>query len=308
VTLRLALTWSNRLDSRESLRGGSLGSQGGRHAPCYSTDVWEPSAARAVYGRRAREPQLGRVQCHSGCRAAVPFGRRSINEPIAAPGQVVQLQLNPSCPGENGTFDSTNVVQLILRGVASVTPLSSVLAAQHMTATIPDTSDPVKRPNGLAGRASIVVTTAKGTPVATISQLYQPTSGCDHQPDQGFKQFTVLPRPNDISTAQTLLATLDGNDTLLIPFDHSKVSPVSATEVLGVFERGKGFFRNFKTGGKQAWEAIVAAITAGTSPSDLVELTAYRPSGAQARACRRPRAPIKMRAVAKESPRQAAAY
>ncbi len=80
---------------------------------------------------------------------------------------------------------------------------------------------------GLAGPAEIVVTNG-ATEVAHIGPLFQPHdigSTCDKQPETVFQNFTIVPPPNDFVSAETgstsVLATLDGSGSLLIPFDYT---------------------------------------------------------------------------------------
>ncbi len=88
----------------------------------------------------------------------------------------------------------------------------------------PDTTADLP-PVGLAGPARITVRDAGSTVVAEIAELSQPTGSCDREPETVFRQFTVLPPANVfadvVSGAVTeLLATVDGGNNLLVPFDY----------------------------------------------------------------------------------------
>jgi hypothetical protein len=194
----------------------------------------------------------------------------SVDQPIAAPLEKIRLRLNPAC-GENQSFNDTQKVEFTFAGGAKKdAPDFHADSPQLLTVTVPDTGD--LAPNGLAGPVDIKVISATNATLAEISTLNEPTSACDHQPETAFQQFTVLPKPNDLSVSSDLVATLDGGGNLLIPLDHSKILPVSANEALAAFETGKGFFKLFKNQSQKAWEGVIEAVKHGASRWDLLEV------------------------------------
>jgi Tol biopolymer transport system component len=167
-----------------------------------------------------------------------------VSRPVAAPGDSVTLTTNPVCePGQPLFADPATDNAVVLRfeppGGGPTTdvavPGGSLSVAQcgggdcaRLSFPIPDTDAdlPPLDGNGLAGPARILVSRDGGaTPVAEVGAIFEPTLGCDEQPEAIFEHFTVLPAPNDFAalvagTATTLRATLDGGDNLIVPFDY----------------------------------------------------------------------------------------
>jgi 6-phosphogluconolactonase (cycloisomerase 2 family) len=163
----------------------------------------------------------------------------SVSAPIAAPGETVRIKVNPTCDGlpPGFVFLNTDVVKLTFLSPAPSHP-QTVVDGENETVdlvedptggtlrfTIPYTDTPANpwSPDGLAGPARITV--ERGAQIlATIGPLYQSSSGCDLGEENVFKHFTVLPKPNDVATQSTaptrILLTVDGNNNILIPFDH----------------------------------------------------------------------------------------
>jgi len=200
-----------------------------------------------------------------------PSNIGSVDQPIAAPDQDIHIRLNPACPNQPGRFAGVLRVQFTFEGGQTKDAKNVVIQSPTLLqVTVPTTLDLAK--NGLAGPTKVEVTALSGGPLlAQISDLFEPTSACDQEPEKVFQRFTILPVPNDVSTTAGLRATLDGGGDLLIPVDHTSVLPVSTTEALAAFETGKGFFK-VAPGGKEAWVAAVETLGKGASRWDMVEV------------------------------------
>ncbi len=194
-------------------------------------------------------PDEGRAVCNliPPAEKLFPSAMGAIDSPIAAPGDWVEIRLRP-CDSTSARFDPTpasNLVRVVF------TPPTGVGAANETAVTVSSADVvvddcpvgspcPTLRfkipstvatfpPYGLAGPARIEVENG-GLPAAQIATLHEPTSTCDQVPETVFRKFTVLPAPNVFGnvvsgTATKLLATLDGDQNLIVPFDYLSVLP-----------------------------------------------------------------------------------
>ncbi len=141
---------------------------------------------------------------------------------------------DPADPSKNTT----------LAPITPTFPVPCASGCDTLVFTMPDTDAALPPADGLGltGPVRITVETA-GQLSADIGRLHQPSDKCDPTPDNMFGSFTVLPPLNDVSKLvanQQVLATLDGNDNVLIPLDHRGAR--AAYPTLAVFERGIGTF------------------------------------------------------------------
>ncbi len=206
----------------------------------------------------------------------------TVSAPFAAPGQVVTITLGCSGsppfamapadryhvelqfggPGSTGLHGPTVMVRIESHDMW-------VVDAMTLQFRVPETTSATVQ-YGRAGPAQIRVLDGSTTEMAKIWQLYQPAdSGCPMTPDGVFKYFTVLPRPNEVqdllkpTPKNPLLMTLDGDDDLLIPFDHTSVLPNTSNSQsqgvpVAIFEQGFGKFKAFKSGTTIAQALAVA--------------------------------------------------
>jgi 6-phosphogluconolactonase (cycloisomerase 2 family) len=223
-----------------------------------------------------------RALCAAVCVAALPAGARAacnlipaaektflstlgrIDSPITAPGKTVEIELKPACDGTSPGFDTgtpaNNIVTVRFQppgGGATtdvvVSPVE-VVDALKLRFSMPDTTTALP-PHGLAGPATIRVEHATTTDVlAEIGPLFQPTSGCDKEPETVFEQFTVLPPANVVAdlingTATQIRATLDGGNDILVPMNWVAVLPLGAAAPVARLLEGQSGIEAFPGGG-----------------------------------------------------------
>ena len=226
-----------------------------------------------------------------------PSDQGSVSGPVAAPGEWVTITL-PCATAQDPRFDVTNPMNnVVTLSFESPPPLSGTaifpqqqgegpieVKAESPTALrfrVPNTMT-ARPPFGLCGPARVTVKTG-GSKVAEIAKLYQPSDGCARVDDDVFKQFTILPRPNDVQVLlapgsvplperQPLLMTVDGGGNLLIPLDHTRWLPntagsQSAGVPVAIFQQGEGKFPAFKS---QPNRSIADALAAAREPNTLV--------------------------------------
>lgn len=163
------------------------------------------------------------------------------DDPLTTAGRKVQLQVNPACDGSAGfepvPMDNTVIVRFeppTGAGTTDVAVDGGTIAVgdctlpggrcRELSFTAPDTTA-LLPPNGLAGPSRILVEDSGAGLVAEIGELYQPTKGCDRQPEMIFRKFTVLPAATNFSDLANgivteVLATVDGGNNLLVPLDY----------------------------------------------------------------------------------------
>lgn len=191
---------------------------------------------------------LSPAPIHAACNLIPPLKPKaypseigSIDAPIAGPGHVAEVVLTPCDAGFTpfSAVAAENVVTLTFvppQGSTTDVALTGTPAdctgavCRRLLVQIPDTTAAYPATAGLAGPARITVLT-NGAPSARIERLYQPTTGCTRVPEGIFRRFTVLPPLNDFAGllpgggATRLLATLDGDDNLVIPLNYRNVLP-----------------------------------------------------------------------------------
>src|SRR5581483_3680806 len=171
-------------------------------------------------------------------------------------GRTVEIHVLP-CDATSARFSETpsnNAVKITFMPptgmntavwVASsdVTPLDCAVGGPCLTLAvkIPDTTS-VFPPYGLAGPARIEVTNS-GQPAADVFTLNQPATTCDRLPETVFHQFTILPPANPFAgiadgSGTRILATLDGDDNLLVPLDYLAVLPAGVGAPIARFLSG----------------------------------------------------------------------
>lgn len=220
-------------------------------------------------------PGAARAVCNLIPTAPAEFRstQGTVSSPLAAPGQPVVLRIDLACsPGASG-FDPAAADNLVtLRFVppgsagnpALVTslalPATSVAPANcaqgggrcdSLRVVLPDsaTLDAALAPNGdglgPAGPAQIEVRSPGSALLAQIGPLFDQTPACsDLQPESVFGHFVVLPAPNDFGqltsgSVSTARATLDGNGSLLVPFDYGAVLPsLSGAALFRILQAG----------------------------------------------------------------------
>jgi len=170
----------------------------------------------------------------------------AVVSPIAAPGDQIEIKLSQcdASPGFN-VNPASNVVTITFQppggGAQTAVPVPGGTIEVDECAVggpcnvlrfpLPSTTGTFP-PDGLAGPAEITVTNgAAAAVIGPLSAPHQTGSTCDKEPETVFKQFTALPTPNNFQALVTggatrVLATLDGSDSLVVPFDYTQVLPL----------------------------------------------------------------------------------
>lgn len=172
---------------------------------------------------------------------AYPSNMGALVDPLTTAGRSVKIQLNPACDGSAGFEPAPMSNDVTLRfepptgaGTTDVAIDAGTIAVgdctlpggrcRELSFIAPDTTL-LLAPHGLAGPSRILVEDAGAALVAEIADLFQPTTGCDRQPETVFGKFTVLPAATNFSDlangiVMEVLATVDGGNNLLVPLDY----------------------------------------------------------------------------------------
>lgn len=191
----------------------------------------------------------------------------SVQSAVTAPGKIVEIHLNTACdasPGFDTAIPANNVVTLTFEppnagstDVAIAPGAVTVLTPSVLRFVLPDTDadlSPSGDGLGLTGPARIRVRRPDTTLLAEIGPLFEPTATCDRAPEGIFHQFTVLPPPNvfsDLLSGATtrVLATVDGDGDLLVPFHYVAVLPAGIGAPIARLLEGQSGIEAFSGGG-----------------------------------------------------------
>jgi hypothetical protein len=234
----------------------------------------------------------------AGCNTIPPAAktyastRGFVDRALAGPTDEVTITLRPEClpspsASEPDHFESGDTVTLLFESQSPATPTVPMtfpaptvdVKPHQLRFKIPITAKATLRDFGVAGPVTITVKDKNDVTVAKIDSLYQATSGCDKDAPSVFGKFTVLPKDNDFedkaSKDDFLVMTLDGNQNLLIPFQH-KAKPSSDKGPTAHLEQGWGAFPAGKNN-LDIGQVLAQAKAGGAKDYELVQ--AFTPEG-----------------------------